>query len=260
MGEEVLAFTQDMGMRNENQTTKQTRTCSFIQRSCASRGAVCTYCDASCPTWESILRECPSWWWWLFSFCVSATGHRSVRPFFFFFFNETQGYCKTDIPRKEAFSSKFWEIAFRGVPSKHHSGGIPLPKKLQKQMREDVCCFKASHDRNTSTRTLLYVKTSSAGQHFRGKKMAPVFQFVCQLRYLSSRLSLLIKMNGSLMTGAVSLNVTFVFIFRPNIPLSEDCAVYKPWRQSSRVTITTRRCIFSLTFSFRGPLYLFLFL
>ena len=88
------------------------------------------------------------------------------------------------------------------------------------------------------------------------KKMAPVFQFVCQLRYLSSRLSLLIKMNGSLMTGAVSLNVTFVFIFRPNIPLSEDCRVYKPWRQASRVTITTRLCILSLTFSFRGSLYL----
>lgn len=87
-----------------------------------------------------------------------------------FFFNEKQGYCKTSIPRKEAFSSKYWEIAFRGVPSEHHSGGIPLPKKLQKQMREDVCCSKASHDRNTSTRTLLYVKTSSAGQHFRGKK------------------------------------------------------------------------------------------
>ena len=86
--------------------------------------------------------------------------------------------------------------------------------------------------------------------------MAPVFQFVCQLRYLSSRLSLLIKMNGSLMTGAVSLNVTFVFIFRPNIPLSEDCRVYKPWRQASRVTITTRLCILSLTFSFRGSLYL----
>lgn len=33
MGEEVLAFTQDMGMRNENQTTKQTWTCLFIQKS-----------------------------------------------------------------------------------------------------------------------------------------------------------------------------------------------------------------------------------
>lgn len=33
MREEVLALTQDMGMCNENQTTKQTRTCSFIQRS-----------------------------------------------------------------------------------------------------------------------------------------------------------------------------------------------------------------------------------
>lgn len=29
MGEEVLAFTQDMGMRNKTQTTKQTQTCLF---------------------------------------------------------------------------------------------------------------------------------------------------------------------------------------------------------------------------------------
>lgn len=40
------------------------------------------------------------------------------------------------------------------------------------------------------------------------------------------------------MTGAVSFNVTFVFIFHPNIPLSEDCRVYKPSLQSSGVTIT----------------------
>ena len=146
MGEEVLAFTQDMGMRNENQTTKQTQTCSFIQRSCASRGAVCTYCDASCPTWESILRECPSWWWWLFvcvCVCVCQCYRPQVSPaLFFFFLNE-----KTGIPRNEALSSKYWEIAFRDVPFKHHSRGIPLPKKLQKQLQEDVCCFKASHDR-----------------------------------------------------------------------------------------------------------------
>lgn len=33
MREEVPALTQDMGMCNENQTSKQTRTCPFIQRS-----------------------------------------------------------------------------------------------------------------------------------------------------------------------------------------------------------------------------------
>lgn len=98
-----------------------------------------------------------------------------------------------------------------------------------------------------------------AGQNFRDK-MVPVFQFVCQHHYLSSWVSLLIKMNGRLMTGVVSFNVTFVFIFHPNIPLSEDSRVYKPSLQSSRVTITTVNPNHSLadflTFSFCRSLYL----
>lgn len=91
-------------------------------------------------------------------------------------------------------------------------------------MQTDMFCFKLSHDRNI---TVLYVKPPSRAKLQGGKKMVPAFQFVCQQRYLSSRVSLLIKMNGRLMTGVVSFNVTFVFIFHPNIPLSEDSRVYE---------------------------------
>lgn len=92
--------------------------------------------------------------------------------------------------------------------------------------------------------------------------MVAVFQFECQHLYLSGRLSVLIKMNEHLMTGVVSFNVTFMFIFHPNIPhltLSEDAIVYKPTLQSCKVTISTAYANHSLTvfltFPFCLPLY-----
>ncbi len=82
-----------------------------------------------------------------------------------------------------------------------------------------------------------------AGQNFR-EKVVPCSS--CVPAVLSIKpVSLLIKMNGHLMARVVSFNVTFVFIFHPNIPLSEDSRVYKPSLQSSRVTITTQLYSFS---------------
>ncbi len=94
-----------------------------------------------------------------------------------------------------------------------------------------MCCFKPSHDRGIST--LIYVKP--CWTKFRAK----LFQVVCQYYYLSSWVSILIKMNGHLMTGAVSFNVTIVFIYKPNITLCADYTVYEPSLQSSRVTAIT---------------------
>lgn len=74
------------------------------------------------------------------------------------------------------------------------------------------------------------------------KALHPALHCMCQHHYLSRRVPLLIKMNGHLMTGVVSFNVMFVFIFHPNIPLSEDSRVYKPSLQPSRVTLTTQKC------------------
>lgn len=83
---------------------------------------------------------------------------------------------------------------------------------------------------------------------------------MCQHRYLSSRVSVLIKMNGCLTTRVVSFNVTLVFIFHRNIPLSQDSTVYKPFLELSVVTISAARANHGLaaflTFSLRLPLYL----
>lgn len=101
------------------------------------------------------------------------------------------------------------------MPSKNHRRGIPLPKRCRNRCKR-TCVVLCSAMRETLARTLSYVIPPS-----RKYNSVPVFQFVCQHFYLSSRVSLLIKMNGHLTTGAVSFNVTFVFIFHPNIPLSE---------------------------------------
>lgn len=92
-------------------------------------------------------------------------------------------------------------------------------------MQRDVFCFRSHHDWNAWRCCMLNLLV---GQNVRGK-MFLVFQPVCQHHYLSCSVSLLIKMNGYLMTRFVSLNVTFVFIFHPNIPLTVDSRVYKPF-------------------------------
>lgn len=117
-----------------------------------------------------------------------------------------------------------------------------MPEKPNGNRCKTTCFALSSGVTETLPGTLLYVVWTS--QPGKKKKMDAEFQFECQHLYLSSRASLLIKMNGCLMTGVVSFNVIFMFIFHPNIPhitLSEDSSVYKPSQQSSRVTTTALR-------------------
>lgn len=80
----------------------------------------------------------------------------------------------------------------------------------------------------------------------KNKKKIPVVGFARRCFYLSSWVSGLIKMNVCLTTGPVSFNVTLVFIFLANIPLSEGGRVYKLPPQTSRVAVD--KPLFSLSF------------
>lgn len=103
-------------------------------------------------------------------------------------------------------------------------------------MQKDMFCFKL----RPWQKHYCYVLKPPSRATFQGKKNPLLPASVCASTTIyQSWVSLLIKTNGRLMTGVVSFNVTFVFIFHPDIPLSEDSGVYKPTLQSSRVTITT---------------------
>lgn len=55
-------------------------------------------------------------------------------------------------------------------------------------MQEDVCCFKLTHEKSTSTHALVCFTPWF--------QMIPAVQLVCRRFYLSSCVSLLIKING----------------------------------------------------------------
>lgn len=84
------------------------------------------------------------------------------------------------------------------------------------------------------------------GKTKQNKKRIAVVRFARRCFYLSSWVSGLIRMNGCLTTGPASFNVTLVFIFLANIPLSEGRRVYKLPPQTSRAAVDMP--LFSLSF------------
>lgn len=97
-------------------------------------------------------------------------------------------------PRRRHLHPNIWDSI--PVYPLNKSAGDPSAKKSY---------LKLSHDRNIT-----------------------LYAVVC---FIKPRLSLLIEKNWHLMAGVVSLNVTVVFIFHPNIPhitLSEESICNKP--------------------------------
>lgn len=108
------------------------------------------------------------------------------------------------------------------------------------------CSGKPKRAQLDSLRPSWKVSEDLEGKIKKKKTKIPEVGFARRCFYLSSWVSGLIKMNGRLTTGPVSFNVTLVFIFLANIPLSEGRQVYKLSLQTSRVAVDTP--LFSLSF------------